>query len=612
MKGALIACLLGLASAQIPLKEQDTCTPASSASGYKRRSHVTEMSQASPVKKIYFINRDADHQRYSHMKMQCKKAAGVPCEKFKAVEATKIPQMDLKQVSNGNLASWLASRKGTGKNVFAAIYSSNYRVLEKILEEAGPESEDLYMVLEDDSILASDWKASLKEVLSHTPADWQLLKVGYWGEQRCQDKVNRYVSALQYPSVDKAALGEKHFYSGNTGYVVKAKNIPKILSILKEHSIGAIENAWMYPTSEGSQVISYTVTPPFKLVTVTHDFGRSNKNFLQKSSTMNRDHETASAMVQETKAASTAQEQADAMSHPRAYNDIPECVEGAAQREQHWKPQTSKEMAKFRDVRKIVYINTQKNDDRDAHMQELFANISMNLMAEGKDPKYNLPEVERFQAVTRDDIQKKKIDLSLYSSGKEHAYMLKYPTVTREVTKAIWTSHAKALENLDAQSRKKKMHSSDDDLYLIMEDDTFFDDKWKSRLQQLVHNTPDDFDMIKLGYWGNRHCVDRVNKFIYQANGPTFSNDKLFYQGNSGYAVKRGSIKKILAALKEKDIMDIDGAFLTSAQDCSENCLKVYAAAGSKQVISDINLGTMRVPTKKNGMSSAGIKLKED
>merc|ERR1719428_649770 len=136
------------------------------------------------------------------------------------------------------------------------------------------------------------------------------------------------------------------------------------------------------------------------------------------------------------------------------------------------------------------------------------------------------------------------------------------------------------------------MNSNDDDLYLIMEDDTFFDEKWKMRLLQLLHNTPDDFDMLKLGYWGNRHCEDRVNKF--------------FYQGNSGYIVKRGSIKKILAALKEKDLMDIDGAFLTSAQDCTKNCLKVYAAAGSKQVISDINLGTMRVPTKKNKMSHEG------
>jgi hypothetical protein len=313
----------------------------------------------------------------------------------------------------------------------------------------------------------------------------------------------------------------------------------------------------------------------------------------------------------ETKAGTAAQAQADAMSHPRAYNDIPECVEGASQRDDNWKPKTSAKMSEFKDVRKIVYLNTQKNDERDAHMQGLFANLTANIQAEGKDPKYNLPPVERFQAVTREDIQKHKVDVSLYSSGKEHAYMLKYPTVTREVTKAIWTSHARALANLDAQSRKKKMQSSDDDLFLILEDDTLFDDKWKARLQTLIHNTPDDFDMLKLGYWGNRHCVDRVNKFIYQANGPTFSNDQLFYQGNTGYVVKRGSIKKILASLREKDIMDIDGAFLTSSQDCKNNCLKVYAAAGTKQIISDINLGTMRVPTKKNGMSSAGIKLDE-
>jgi GR25 family glycosyltransferase involved in LPS biosynthesis len=601
MKGALILCLLGVASAQAPLKESDSCTPASTASGYVRRSHPKEMSMASPVKKIYFINRDADHQRYAHMKLQCKKAAGVACEKFKAVEAAKVPEMDLKQVSNGNLASWLASRKGTGKHVFAAIYSSNYKVLEKILEEAGPDSEDLYMVLEDDSILAPDWKESLKLALAHTPADWQLLKVGYWGEQRCQDKVNKYVSALQYPSVDKAALGEKHFYSGNTGYVVKAKNIPSILSILKEHSIGAIENAWMYPTESKKQIISYTVSPPYKLVTITHDFGRSKKAFLQKASNTNKDQETISALQTADKAGSALQAEADARSHPRKYNDISECVSGESGRDEAtWKPKTSAEMSKFQDVRKIVYINTKKNDERDMHMQEVFGNITMNLMAAGQEAKYNLPPVERFQAATREEIQHHKYDLKQYSSGKEHEYMSKYLPVTREVTTAIWLSHARALENLDQQSRKRKLHSTDDDLYLILEDDTFLDNTFQNRLRQLIHNTPDDFDMLKLGYWGNRHCVDRVNKFIYQANGPSYSNDQLFYQGNSGYIVKRGSIKKILANLKSKDIMDIDGAFLTSTADCTENCLKIYAASGAKQVITDINLGTMRVPTKKN------------
>merc|ERR1719160_2170040 len=142
---------------------------------------------------------------------------------------------------------------------------------------------------------------------------------------------------------------------------------------------------------------------------------------------MNRNHETVSALQVETKTESAAQAQADAMSHPRAYNEIPECVPGESHREENWKPTTSAKMAEFNDVRKIIYLNTLKNDDRDAHMQGLFSNLTMNLMAEGKDPKYNLPPIERFQAVTRDDIQKKKIDLSLYSSGKEHAYMLKYP-----------------------------------------------------------------------------------------------------------------------------------------------------------------------------------------
>jgi len=512
--------------------------------------------------------------------------------------------MDLKEVSNGNLASWLASRKGDGKNVFAAIFHSNYKLLEKILSEAGPDSEDLYMVLEDDSILAPDWKKTLQEALAHTPDDWQLLKVGYWGEQRCQDKVNNFVSALQYPSVDKPALGEKHFYSGNTAYVVKAKNIPKILSVLKEHSIGAIENAWMYPSAEGNQIISYTVSKPYKLVTVSHDFGRSKKNFLQQKAMVSSVQQKASGTSkegQQTQATKDQSKKESAGSHPRAYDNLAECVDGASQRnETTWKPEHSKSLTHEFDLRKIVYLNVERNDDRDAHMQDMFANITTMLVAEGQDARYALPPVERFQAVTRDDITHNKVNLKEYSTGEENEYMKGYVEVTRDVTKAIWATHTKALQKIDQDSRKKKLKSKDDDLYLILEDDSFMDYQYKMRLQQMIHNTPDDFDMLKLGYWGNRHCIDQVNKFVYQANGPTFSQDQLFYQGNSGYVVKRGSIRKILENLKKKDIMDIDGAFLSSPQDCQENCIKVYAAAGNKMLVTDVNLGTMRVPTKKN------------
>lgn len=632
MQSVLLFCLLGLASAQdVYKKEQYSCTPASSASQYKKRGHSMKLfqtpSEQKALKKIYFINLESDHPRFAHMKGQCKKAAGIPCEKFKAVESKKISQMNLKEVSNGEYASWLnqGGRGESGKQIFAAIWSSNYKLLEKIQKEA-ENPEDVYMVLEDDSILAPDWKASFNEVLAHTPDDWEFLKVGFWGEQRCEDKVNKFVSALQYPSVDKHALGDKkHFYSGNTGYIVQAKNIPKILSIMREHNIGAIENVWMYPSSKGNQIRAYTVTAPYKLVQVTHEFGRSDKmgkgapkNFLQKTSIASRDHETVSSLqVQQERAEmlNKAMAQVDqkmwhmaialeakAMSHPRAYNDIEECVAGASERADDWKPQHSEKNAEKMSVRKIYYINTQQDDERDIHMRDLFANLTQEYTALGQNPHYNLPPVERFQAVTRGDVQKHKVNLKAYSSGQEHEYMKKYLDVTRDVTKAIWLSHAKVLEHIDQESRKKKMKSHDDDVYVVLEDDTFMDTNWNKRLQQMIQHTPEDWDMLKLGYWGNRHCIDKVNKFIYQANGPTFSNEKLFYQGNSGYAVKRGSLKKILANLKSKRIMDIDGAFLTSPQDCKEDCIKVYAAAGDKQIISDINLGTMRVPTKKNGL----------
>jgi len=104
--------------------------------------------------------------------------------------------------------------------------------------------------------------------------------------------------------------------------------------------------------------------------------------------------------------------------------------------------------------------------------------------------------------------------------------------------------------------------------------------------------------------------VDKVNHFIYQANGPTFAKTStgtaLFYQGNTGYAVRASSAKRILAALRQSAVQDVDGAFLTDngqGKACDPQagaCLKVYAASMKKIFIVDRNLGTFRAELKGN------------
>jgi hypothetical protein len=80
--------------------------------------------------------------------------------------------------------------------------------------------------------------------------------------------------------VDKKVLGDAHFYSGNTAYVVRPKSIPHILNVMRNSSVASIENVFMYPHRfpDGSdqQVMSYAVSPSHMLVTPSGGFQSSH------------------------------------------------------------------------------------------------------------------------------------------------------------------------------------------------------------------------------------------------------------------------------------------------------------------------------------------------
>merc|ERR1719377_484492 len=94
------------------------------------------------------------------------KSAGVPYERFGAFQAKKLPKVENSEVAFNKIASlyskarytpWLL--KDASKEVFAAIHISNYQVMEKILKEdpLGEKSDEVYMVLEDDTKLMENW-----------------------------------------------------------------------------------------------------------------------------------------------------------------------------------------------------------------------------------------------------------------------------------------------------------------------------------------------------------------------------------------------------------------------------------------------------------------------
>jgi len=243
---------------------------------WQKRNSTALREKARPVKKIYYINVDGQEGRKRHMMGELsRKAHGTPFERFQAFSAKhlkKDPNSEAfkkvaKLYSKSRYTPWLL--KDQSKEVFAAIHISNYQVMEKIAKE-DPAGEYPYMILEDDSTLDDNWHKKLDKVLENTPSDWDILRIGYWGYARCEDKENNFVYAIQPPAKDTKALGDGHFYSGNTGYLVRPKSVPRILDIMRNSSFASIENVLMYPhrfpDGTDHQVMSYAVAPDHLLV----------------------------------------------------------------------------------------------------------------------------------------------------------------------------------------------------------------------------------------------------------------------------------------------------------------------------------------------------------
>jgi GR25 family glycosyltransferase involved in LPS biosynthesis len=291
-KVLFVLCLASTASALNILQNQEQDASEGTEEGtevtqtckegiwrWEKRNSSALRESPKKVKKIYYINVDGSDERKRHMQAELsQKSHGTKYERFPAFKAEDVPKHEksptFKKVaslySKARYTPWLL--RDASKEVFAAIHISNYQVMEKILKEdpLGEKSDEVYMVLEDDTKLMENWDKKIPQILANTPAEWDILRVGYWGFARCGDRENNFVYAIQPPAKDDKALAGAHFYSGNTGYLVRPKSIPRILDIMRNSSFASIENVFMYPhrfpDGTDQQIMSYAVAPEHMIV----------------------------------------------------------------------------------------------------------------------------------------------------------------------------------------------------------------------------------------------------------------------------------------------------------------------------------------------------------
>jgi len=207
---------------------------------FKNGAAFKSDGQKRSIKKAYFINLDSQRGRLASIQDQFKihSNGDVPLERFPAF---KPEQMGA--IVGKNATEFTDVKGGYPVNQYnkqtmwsaVAVYYSHARLLKKIYEE-DPEGEDIYMIMEDDSIITEDWKNHLYGLMDKKklPQDWDLLRMAYWGGVREGDCVTDQVFEMR-------DMDDHSSYNGNLIYAVRPKSIPMILSSLRNKPIGHID-----------------------------------------------------------------------------------------------------------------------------------------------------------------------------------------------------------------------------------------------------------------------------------------------------------------------------------------------------------------------------------
>jgi len=218
------------------------------------------------IKKVFYINMDKDMDRKKDMETKLK-AAGVDYERVAAVKPEDVAKMprekdmpaELWQFSNQGNSDYMKWFPEKAKQVTQAIYLSQARTLKQISKQDN-DSDDVYIIMEDDIALDKNWKETLIEKAKTLPKDWDVAKFVYWGIKRCEDKVpdsDWYEFRGPAMWTDKVTA----MYSGNQAYMFRAKSIKNILQQLRGMPIMDIDGAMISNHQEKTEMVDGVDTP---------------------------------------------------------------------------------------------------------------------------------------------------------------------------------------------------------------------------------------------------------------------------------------------------------------------------------------------------------------
>ena len=146
----------------------------------------------------------------------------------------------------------------------SSLYLTTKMIVDRVCDNniPGAKPGDIVMILEDDVDFDPEWdvrfEAAMQSLYYHAP-NWTVSRFGSWGEQRHEDKLNKYWHKVKEP-IFIGGWPPHYFYHGILSLVLEVgdRSLP-LCKLLREGEICWIEHKLMDPSFE-TYVIDHKYT----------------------------------------------------------------------------------------------------------------------------------------------------------------------------------------------------------------------------------------------------------------------------------------------------------------------------------------------------------------
>lgn len=217
------------------------------------------------INKILFLNLDDDVKRREHMYQELN--AMDPIIPFKRIPAVKPKNLNNRELIDFDLVAYKGCCVSYGRKSCPTTLANLEMQLRscscdfahrRAYQEIANSADGLYLVVEDDVYFQPGWQQKFSEAYAQAPDDWNILRLGFWGDSNEADRVNNgsWFRSDRYSGGD---WPDFKGYFGAHAIVLTPQKAQNLLSAIQYEPLSYADNVTASGQINGYQINSYVL-----------------------------------------------------------------------------------------------------------------------------------------------------------------------------------------------------------------------------------------------------------------------------------------------------------------------------------------------------------------